>query len=633
MAHSSPPAFPHIRPTRACLLLALCALLSCLGEAADRPFLWAGQPVSAEGWTHGGAHYLGWLWMGPAGDSAWVYALALESYAYAPESGVTSSGAWTYLPDLDSLAFNPSLTGEGWQSSGALDTLVYPAGSPSQTGPGWVYILNTGNPMDRLPADIAVAALHTADPEASDPDRRYRDAFHLGVEDLLPLAEWDPLIMVSRSPKGLTFTNTAFRGNGYIRLGFRPDRGGLLDFGALGEVSGTAYAVARVNLNLSQTTNGFYVRLKDDAGDVGTHQRVDGGIVADDLLFTSSLTNPAAGAYLEITLPWQGEATVQDVYLHMEDTVTGFAGMAEQITGGEGATEAHTFTVESADELEAALEAVRDLEAPSIIQVAGPITWEAWSTATGNDARQIKIGADVRNLSLLGLNQQAIFDGIGFDVQGRNLLFQNLTIRYVLGRDGITLNNATFVRVDHCRLYNEPMDQNPDKDKYDELLSIKNNAHSVILSWNHFHDSHKTILVGSNDAIDAIPDRKLIMHHNWFQDCGSRLPLYRGGYAHLYNNFFERAGTAINVRTLSQMRIEKNYFKEVGGAIGYWFDTTNPSGKWEVSGNIFEEVNGNKPTVSTTVLTFAGNYQYALDPAESLPLLVPAEAGPRFSSP
>ena len=133
--------------------------------------------------------------------------------------------------------------------------------------------------------------------------------------------------------------------------------------------------------------------------------------------------------------------------------------------------------------------------------------------------------------------------------------------------------------IDHCTLYNEPLDVNKDKNKYDELISIKNDTEYVILSWNHIYNSHKTILIGSNDGEDAQPDRKVIMHHNLIENCNSRLPLFRGGHGHIYNNYYRNCdGSGINCRTGSKILIENNYFENVSGPIGFWFDDVNPGG-------------------------------------------------------
>jgi pectate lyase len=227
-------------------------------------------------------------------------------------------------------------------------------------------------------------------------------------------------------------------------------------------------------------------------------------------------------------------------------------------------------------------------------------------------------------MSIIGVGTSGLFDGVGILVQGENVIIQNLTMRYVLARDAIQVNNGRYVKIDHCTLYNESFDINPDKDKFDELISIKNNASHVIVSWNEIYNSHKTILVGSNDEVDALPDRKVIFHHNWFHDTGSRHPLYRGGHAHVYNNYYQRVHSAIDVRTNAKVLIENNHFEDVRGSIGY---SSDYSGGIEVRGNHYIRVGGTIRTQSTLDIQFAGEYVYTLDPVEAVPDIVRAGAG------
>ena len=611
---------------RICLVLAA-ATFAKVSPLPAQGQLWAGQPVHEEGWTFGAERFLGWIWVGEETGSGWIYSLAVGDYLYLPENHLSLWGGWAYFPSLAKAGLLDGGSADGWYYATPLKTWTYSPEAVSGAERGWAFILNTGTEASRLADRISINTGHTENPEATPPGERYANAFHLDATDILMLSDADPDIVVSQAPGGVTFTSTAFRGNSYIRIGYREDIGGLLDFNALENLSGTGWAVVRADVGLGNTTNGFYVRMKNATEDVGTSERIPGGANEEDRLLHSYLTNPEEGAFVEVTLPWQGSVTVRGVYLHMQDEVHGFADMDARITGGAGATEAHTWRVSTATELKTAIDAVSGLGEPAIIEIAGTITYADWVAASGSEARQITLGESYQDLSLVGIGDQAVFDGVGFELHGSNIVFHNLTIRYVLARDAITINNATYVRIDHCTLHNEPMEINTDKDKYDELIGIKNAAQHVILSWNHLYNSHKTILVGSNDAVDAIPDRRLIMHHNWLQDCGSRLPLYRGGYAHIYNNYFERVDSAVNVRTNSQILIENNYFKDCGGAIGYWFDTSNPAGRWEVHGNIYDNVGGNKPTTSTTDIRFAGDYTYTLHPASEVPQMVMTSAG------
>lgn len=54
------------------------------------------------------------------------------------------------------------------------------------------------------------------------------------------------------------------------------------------------------------------------------------------------------------------------------------------------------------------------------------------------------------------------------------------------------------------------------------------------LSYNYFEYCHKTNLIGSADASLTY---NVTMHHNWWNNCGSRQPLARRANIHYYNNY------------------------------------------------------------------------------------------------
>ncbi|MDP0500220.1 MAG: hypothetical protein Q7P63_08965 [Verrucomicrobiota bacterium JB022] len=608
---------------------AICSLLALttLASVAQAQNSWAGYTPDTSRWVFTEPGFLGWVWTGILLDQNWIYPRNLGEYVYLPQSYVEDNGAWAYSASLSGWDIYEETPTSSWAYSHALKTWFYRDENAVGQDQGWVYIWNSAFvEVSPIVVNVENTANFTADTVAE----TYANSLRISPAEIPNMVDTDPDIVTTKGEDGITFRNAASRGNQYVRIAMQ--RGtGLLDLSALGDVSGKIGADVLADVDLSATTSGFYVRLKDANGDVSTNHRLSGGDVVDDIVLQTSLTTPANEVYLEITVPWQGSVTVKDIYLYMEDVVTGFAGMEEKITGGQGAPAENIYTVNNATELYNVYTSLQGAEEPSIINIAGTVTYDEWVIASGDDAREITLGTDRSNISIIGVNDQAMFDGLGITLQGTNYIIQDLTVRYVLARDAISVNNATYVWIDHCTLYNESLEINPDKDKYDELISIKNNAQFVILSWNHLYDSHKTILVGSNDEVEAIPDRKVIMHHNWLQNSGSRLPLYRGGYAHIYNNFYDNIDSGINHRTKSQILIENNYFKDAGSAIGYWFDDVNPSGRFEVSGNIYENVDGGAPTEedSTVNITFEEGYTYELDDAADVPQKVMDGSGVR----
>ena len=491
-----------------------------------------------------------------------------------------------------------------------------------------------------VPDYIIVTDEHTANDEADAIEDKYKNALKVTVDQLKNLyfidEEYSEDIIVEKRKDSITFTSTVsgeIKGdkNRYVRLGFK-DGQGQLSLTALEGKTGKIGVDLVADLDLTNTTNGFYVRLKKDGEDAGHYHRESAGVFYTDTAFPTYTTNAVDNAYIELTIPWQGSVTVKGIYLYMESEIRGFAGMEETITGGEGALEEDTYNVSNGAEFYSALQEIRkNPTTPAIIYVDGIITKaDYWSAAGGSRTRpSVEIGGDVENLSIIGVGTNGIFDGLGLKIQGTNTVIQNITVRKVLDGDGIEINNAKYVKIDHCTLHSEPPSQNSDKDKYDELISIKNNAEYIVLSWNHLYDSHKTILIGSNDGEDAQPDRKVIMHHNLIKDCNSRLPLFRGGHGHIYNNYYRNnpGGTGINCRTGSKILIENNYFENIKDPIGYWFDTQNPSGLYQVRDNEFNNCTGNQPTESTITMKFEDGYNPKVDPVGDVPSIVREGAG------
>lgn len=219
--------------------------------------------------------------------------------------------------------------------------------------------------------------------------------------------------------------------------------------------------------------------------------------------------------------------------------------------------------------------------------------------------------------------------GIGLQVNGsRNVIIQNLTISHVIAEgageanDAIELTGgARNVWLDHLDLHSDRLNGS---DYYDGLLEIKNQASFVTVSHSAFHDHYKVSLVSSGDQ--QLGDRSIraTYHHNWLYDVGSRLPSIRFGKAHVFNNYFQNvASTCVNSRMGAVVKVEHNYFENASDPIGSW--DSPEVGTWDVTNNVFDASSGSMPVTSTGSLT--PPYDYALEPPEAVPSIVPARAG------
>lgn len=234
--------------------------------------------------------------------------------------------------------------------------------------------------------------------------------------------------------------------------------------------------------------------------------------------------------------------------------LVGWAAENGGTTGGQGG---NTISVSDGAALVQALEDQQDATAPLTILVSGRIT-EANAGVSKIDVK------DVRDVSILGTGAGAEFDGIGIKItRASNIVIRNLRIHHVSSgdKDAISIEGpADHIWIDHCELYSEY--EGVDKDYYDGLLDAKAEAEYITYSWNYLHDSWKAALVGSSES-DTF-DRRLTAHHNYFRNCNSRLPLFRGGNGHVFNNYYvDVFDTAINARIEACLRIEGNYFSNV----------------------------------------------------------------------
>ena len=85
----------------------------------------------------------------------------------------------------------------------------------------------------------------------------------------------------------------------------------------------------------------------------------------------------------------------------------------------------------------------------------------------------------------------------------------------------------------------------------------------VTVSGNRFNDCHKTSLNGNGDSVKQY---NITWHHNYFNNCGARLPLIRQANMHSYNNYFRNCGNCIDSRASAWVLSEANYFEKCSNA-------------------------------------------------------------------
>jgi pectate lyase len=224
------------------------------------------------------------------------------------------------------------------------------------------------------------------------------------------------------------------------------------------------------------------------------------------------------------------------------------------------------------------------------------------------------------NKTLLGVGDTAHLDGIGISInQARNVIVKNISIAHVCttgaaSGDAIEINGASKnILIDHCELFS---DRAHDKDYYDGLLDIKNGSTFITISRTGMHDHFKVCLISSGPTqyIDTVA--RLTFHHNYFYNCGSRLPSIRFGKAHIYNNYFKDCDDAVHSRIGAWVRVEGNYFDNVDHAVDN--DDTSGIGYVQLIDNHF----GSSYFVTSPTCDYVIPYPYTLDPTDSIPSIV-----------
>lgn len=330
------------------------------------------------------------------------------------------------------------------------------------------------------------------------------------------------------------------------------------------------------------------------------------------------------------------------------NSAQGFASLDGGTTGGADVGAGNSVVYASTGaQIRSALSNSNYSGKPLTIYVDGLITWEN----SNNAAIQIR-----RNdVSIIG-NGNGEFVGVGIEIRNgaSNIIIRNLKMHEypqsrgagdlisLDGRDGPIRN----IWIDHNELYNSRTAPagatcptpgcDLDKDYYDELVSGRGDVGNITISYNYLHSSWKTSLWGSSDTDDE--NRTITFHHNHWRNVGSRLPLFRFGEAHLFNNYYyDVSESGINSRMGARMRIDGNHFERVRNPI-VSIDSS-ALGFWTVDDNIFQQItqsnsncNGNTPPCygRHQVSTIEGHtppYQYSLMPASDVKDYVVANAG------
>jgi pectate lyase len=310
----------------------------------------------------------------------------------------------------------------------------------------------------------------------------------------------------------------------------------------------------------------------------------------------------AAGAIAvgALTLPTGTDRTAETVAAAepraAEEAPQGWASENGGTTGGAGG---ETVAVSSAS---AFLDAL-DQDGPKVIEVSGTIELSGMN----------RVPSDT---TIIGTDGAEITGG-GLDVNAAD----NVIIRDIAfsGWDDDAINvqeGSTNVWVDH----------NSFTGGYDGAVDVKRESDFVTVSWNHFFDHGKTMLLGHSDGhTEDAGHLRVSYHHNYFDGTDTRHPRVRfGNPVHVYNNYYRDNEYGVASTMGAGVLVEGNYFEGVEDPThtGY---ASSDIGAVEERGNVYD--GSGEPEVGGGTVE-AIPYDYSLDPAEDIPAIVSAGAGP-----
>ncbi len=264
--------------------------------------------------------------------------------------------------------------------------------------------------------------------------------------------------------------------------------------------------------------------------------------------------------------------------------------------------------------------------------------------STGDNGRMARM-VNAKNLTIEGIGEDACIhgwglhfiandptnqhEGAGKSFEVRNLRFEDYP-EDAIGMEGIqgekvsasgeisgsTSTNAKLLSpVERCWIHHNSFYpgycENPaesDKAEGDGSCDFKRGRYYT-LSYNYFVDCHKTNLIGSSD--DSL-QYDITFHHNYWENCGSRMPLLRNANLHFYNNYISNditmtygtTGSKLSLSYVSSVRANSYMFAEAN----YYDGCKNPvqvtsGGAVKAYGNMYyacyEDDQSNKVTNRT----------------------------------
>jgi len=277
----------------------------------------------------------------------------------------------------------------------------------------------------------------------------------------------------------------------------------------------------------------------------------------------------------------------------------GWATAGEGTSGGAGGPDFEVFGADALAKLLGTADA-------KVVRVTGSIALES----------PLRVGS---NTSLIGVGADARLVGGGLHLRKvHNVIVRNLAVTEA--SDAVGIEESHHVWIDHC-----------DFSKCrDGLVDVKRGSDFITVSWNHFHDHHKTCLLGHSDkpdirAIDS-GHLRVTYHHNFFDGTQTRHPRVRFADAvHVFNNYYRGNDYGVASVMDAGVIVEGNCFEDVRRpTLTAYGDSPDP-GRLLQRENLF--IRSGKPEARGVVDEKALGYAYRLDAAKAIAEIVTRGAG------
>ncbi len=224
------------------------------------------------------------------------------------------------------------------------------------------------------------------------------------------------------------------------------------------------------------------------------------------------------------------------------------------------------------------------------------------------------------NKTLVGAGSGATLEGVSLSVNNvSNVIIRNLTISevnpdLVEAGDGVGLENAHHVWIDHCRF-------SMISDGYFDIR----NSDSVTVSWNHIVGKNPYVCGGQHHYIGFADSSTVTYHHNYFDAPSGRNPKVTGSSdVHVYNNYYKDVSYfCLSAATGGEALVEGNLYDD--SRYPHWSE----GGSIEANANVYlgtSADDGQKRDGGANV--FSPAYTYSLDNANDLPTIVTSGVGP-----